>query len=296
MTSEANSKRVLITGGSGFVGGALARHLAGRGHEVIATCTGNPANAGGEGGVAWVNWNALDTPLPEVDWGSLDAVYHIAVPRSLFEFPADAPAIFTLCLDATFRILARATEAGVGRMVLASTGDVLGASPQGAHEDDSCFDPGSFYGAAKAGAELITRAFEGSVSTAVARIFHPYGPGGDNFLINQLVRKVAAGDTIAIEGDDGIRLNPVWIDDLAEGLGLLLDTSETATFHFAGDEILSLRELLVLIGEITGKAPRITNSEAECIERHCGDFTRARTVLDYAPQVTLKDGLARLAF
>lgn len=286
--------RVLVTGGSGFVGGATVGELLRRGHTVYATTTNSAPRPADHPQLRWLAWDACAQPLPDAPWDALDAVLHLAVPRSV-AFPADAGVTFEVTVAATMRLLERARTGGVRRFVLGSTGDVLAPAAPPAFEADEQLRPSSFYGTAKANAELLVRAYAGELSTAIARIFHPYGPGGDRFLVNRLLARVRAGEPVRVEGRDGITLNPLWVDDLAAGLAAAVEGDATGVFHFAGPDMVTLRELLLRMGALAGVQTRIEpQPERAPVECHAGDCRRSASLLAFAPSVSLGDGLRRL--
>lgn len=284
---------VLVTGASGFVGRATAAALVKAGHQVIGTTTQEPA--GEQDGWSWVRWDATAAALPAVNWNEIDAIAHLAAPRSLFAFPAQAQPIFDTAVAATFQLLqAAASHARIRRFVLASTGNVLGPQETDASEQDTLYAPGSFYGTAKACAELLARAYGELVPTAVLRFYHPYGPGGDRFLINRLLDIVIQGREVTIEGEQGILLNPVWIDDLASGILRALESCKTGIFHFGGPETVSLRRLVELMGELTGRVPSFRILPPKHGEPHVCRFNRSTAELGYDPREGVRTGLQKL--
>ena len=283
-------ERVLVTGGSGFVGKAVLAELVARGCAPIATCTGPPYKRPRHPGFTWVQWDAMLEPLPAVEWASLSAIVHLAAPRELLDFPA----LYESSIASTFRLLEAARLHRISRFVLASSGDVLGPSVGPAKEDDLLYLPASFYGTAKACAELLSRSYEKLISTAILRFYHPYGPGGERFLVNRLLRMVAEGEEVRIEGEEGILVNPVWIADLARGIALALESRDTGIFHLAGPDTETLRSLLTRIGKIVGRPPLIRVGPGPGAERHAGSFARSARVLGYRPRVSLDEGLHRL--
>ena len=286
---------VLVTGGSGFVGRAVLRELTGHGEAVTATHTGRSGAQPALPGVTWVEWDATLEPLPRVAWDRITAILHLAAPPNLFDFPGQAAAMYEITVAATFRLLEAARRYDIPRFVLASTGDVLGGSEGPAKEDDPLYLPTSFYGASKAAAEILLRSYEPLLSTAVLRFYHPYGPGGGRFLINRLLRMVAEGKEVTIEGENGILLNPVWIEDLARGVLLALQSRETGVFHLAGPDTETLRALLLRMGEIAGRPAVIRAIPGPGVERHAGSFAKSERLLGYRPRVSLNEGLRRLA-
>ena len=285
---------ILVTGGSGFVGTAVLAELAARGYAVTATCSGASGRLLAPPGVTWDRWDATSEPLPAVEWAGIGGIVHLAAARDLFNFPGQAAAIYEITVAATFRLLEAARSHGISRLVLASSGEVLGSSEGPAKEDDLLYLPASFYGAAKACAELLSRSYEKLLPTAIVRFYHPYGPGGERFLINRLLRMVAEGKEVRIEGQHGILLNPVWIEDLARGIALALESRDTGVFHLAGPDTETLRALLTRMGEIVGRPPVVRVLSGAGAERHAGGFARSERVLGYRPLVSLNEGLRRL--
>jgi UDP-glucose 4-epimerase len=271
-------KRALVTGGSGFVGRALVEELAVAGWDVVATSTRT--------------WDAARTDVPDVDWSAVDTVVHLAAPTGT----TDEALLRRTVVDATDRLLEGAEAAGVGRFVYVSSGDALGAADPVADEDTAPQQAASAYGAAKAAAESATLAHDGlmSMSTAVVRLFHPYGPGGDRFLVNRAVKAVAEGTPFRVEGNDGLLLNPVWVADVGRGLRLAAESRDGGVFHLAGPDLVSLRGLLELTGELCGRDPVIEHVDGTPPGGHAGRFERTTRLLGYRPGVPLRDGIGRL--
>src|SRR5262245_55560459 len=276
---------VLVTGGNGFVGQNIVAELVRRGHDVIATTRSLSADLPTAPNLRWISWNVLNEPMPQVEWRSLHAILHLASPAKPFHFPDQAPLMYELTVAATFRFLEAAREHGVGRVLFASTGHVLGSNERPNSEEDVLYMPDSFYGSTKACAELLLRAYPSVVSTAILRFYYPYGPAGEAFLMNRLVNAVIEEREIRIEGENGIRISPVWIEDLARGVALAVESSESGIFHFPGLEVVSMRELVELIGTLANKKPRLRSESVPCIQRHAGFFEITRQRLGYNPQV-----------
>ena len=288
----AERETVLITGASGFIGSAMLRCCPNKSQNVVATSTRKIAADSSR--VQSILWTAGKGSIPGTDWSKIVAVVHLAIPRRLFEFPSNASLLYDVIVDGTYQILEKARQSGVERFVLASTGDVLGHWPEGAPEVPGPYEPSSFYGATKASAEQLVLGYREELSVAVARIYHPYGPGGDRYIINRMCDKVLNDETIRIEGENGVIINPVWIDDLAKGLWLALRSREHGIFHFAGPDSMNLRDLILLMGKTMDRAVNIESSDEALVQRNAALCDRASNILGYSPTVSLKAGLRRI--
>ena len=102
------------------------------------------------------------------------------------------------------------------------------------------------------------------------------------------------GQHVWVEGEDGILVNPVWVGDLAHGVRLAVESSHGGIFHLAGAETLSLRELLVLMGGMANRKPKIETRITGNLRRHDACFRRADELLGYRPTVSLRNGLKQL--
>jgi len=292
--NSTSRNRILVTGGSGFVGRHLIHKLAMLGRPVIATSTRVLPELSNEYLASWVQWDATSGTLPDIHWEAIDTIVHLAKPRNAIR-PGSAAEHLALSVTATSALLRRAREFGIRRFIFASTGYALGARSASVMESDRTFEPREEYGTCKACGELITASFAKSLSTAVLRLFFPYGPRGDRYFVNRMVRAVQSGSEIRLDGPEGIRINPVWIDDVVDGLVQAIGSDACGTFHLAGPESVSLRQLCQLISAETGRRPVFRQLATEQVDWHVGDTTMAQSLLAYRPQCDLRTGLRRLA-
>ena len=204
MSNSSEKLKILVLGGSGFIGSAVIPELLKRGHQVIATFCYHSPPPKDNNDLTWISWDGTKEPIPNIDWREVNAVLHLASYSDIWDFPSDARSIYQVMIESVFNILEKACTQNIRRVVVASTGDVLSSNIQVATEEDVNYMPRSFYGTAKACAELISNAYSSVLSTAILRLFHPYGPGGERFVINRLAMAVKEGNEITIEGKDGI--------------------------------------------------------------------------------------------
>lgn len=283
--------KILVLGGSGFIGSAVIPELLGRGHEVLATYCHHQAVIESNHNLTWIKWDVTKESLPEIDWNEIDAALHLANYSDLWDFPSKSKPIFQINVESVFNLLEKARLNKIERVVITSTGDVLSNKIKIATEEDVNYAPRSFYAATKACAELITTAYGNTISTAVLRFFHPYGPGEHRFLINRLAKAVREGKEIPIEGKDGIIISPLHLRDLALGTALALESMAKGIFHLAGPDIISLSSFLELVGKLVGRRPIIKSISKKAPGGHAGLYARTEKILGYTPSISIDPGI-----
>jgi UDP-glucose 4-epimerase len=286
--------RVLITGATGFVGRYVLDRLAAR-HEVIAL-TRRPPPAG-LGSVRWIehDFSARET---QPRWPPrVDAIVHLAQSGGYRDFPRSAPDIFAVGADAPMRLLNYAREAGVRKFILASTGGLYGWSDRPVRESDAVtLESGSlgFYFAVKRASELLAEQYVGLFGVTVLRFFFVYGPGqSSEKLLPRLVQAVTDGRPIQLQGSDGIRINPIHVEDAAAAVARCLEIDAKGAINIAGPEIASLRQVGSIIGQTLGVEP-IFETESHMPSRHLvADITRMRELV-WTPTIALRQGIATI--
>jgi nucleoside-diphosphate-sugar epimerase len=109
-------------------------------------------------------------------------------------------------------------------------------------------------------------------------------------LLSQLVNRVRYGQPITLQGDDGMRINPIWAGDVAEAFQRCLGLESSATLNVAGPAEWTLRGIGATIGRVLGIEPRF-EVQAGTPPRLVGDVSHLQSVLGWAPGVSLLDGL-----
>jgi nucleoside-diphosphate-sugar epimerase len=282
--------RILVTGASGFLGRHLLSELAPE-HELVAL-TRRPPEPELKGLARWVFCDlcALDEArLP----ARVDAVIHLAQSHRYREFPGGAEDMFGVNVGSTFGLLEYARAASAGTFVLASTGGVYRRSLKPLREGDP-LQPTSFYFRSKLAAEILAEGYAEHFRTLALRFFFIYGPGQRRMLIPTLAAKVAAGEEIVIEGDPGVRINPIYVEDAARVFAPALASQASGALNIAGDEEFSIAELVARLGEEAGERPRVRHVPATLDGDLVADCTRMRDELGVRPQVGFADGLRRV--
>jgi nucleoside-diphosphate-sugar epimerase len=279
--------RILISGAGGFLGRHLVTELAPR-HELVALSRRAPEPEL-EGLARWVLCDLRSLDVAQLP-AHVDAVVHLAQSSRYREFPAGAEDMFAVNVESTFKLLEYARDASASVFVLASTGGVYGRSPHPVQESDPAH-PTTFYFRSKLAAECLVGGYADHFRTLTFRYFFIYGPGQDRMLIPTLAAKVIGRQDIVIEGDPGIRINPIFVDDAARVFEPALASQATGTFNVAGEEQVTIADLVALLGEAAGERPRVRHDRAGAEGDLVGDTSRLREELALRPQVRLADGL-----
>jgi UDP-glucose 4-epimerase len=185
-----------------------------------------------------------------------------------------------------------ARSAGARAFVLASTGGCYAPSSEPVAEDAPLATPAPYF-RSKRMAELLVENYAGELGGAILRFFFAYGPGG-KLLIARLANRILAGEEIAIDGDPGMAMNPIYVDDAAAAVEASLGLSEQAIINVAGDEVLRLRELVERLADAIGREARIRPG-GDAPGDLVADISRMRSLLEVKPQVDLDRGLKAVA-
>jgi nucleoside-diphosphate-sugar epimerase len=177
-------------------------------------------------------------------------------------------------------------------LVLASTGGSYAPSPDPVAEDAPLTTPGPYF-RSKRMAELLVENYAGELGGAILRFFFAYGPGG-RLLVSRLANRILAGEEIVIDGDPGMAMNPIYVDDAAAAVEAALGLSEQATINVAGDEVLRVRELVERLAEALGRKARIRPGSAAPGDL-VADTSLMRSLLGVRPEVDLDHGLRAVA-
>jgi UDP-glucose 4-epimerase len=285
--------KILITGVTGFVGARLAARLQSS-HDVTALVRRKPPGASPD-----VDWLIQDfsaetwtVRLPE----RIDAVIHLAQSSQYRNFPDAANDIFAVSALATLRLAHWARNAGASQFILASTGGLYGSSDRPVRESDVLVDdhgPLGFYFAAKRASELIISQYAAAMTVAVLRGFFIYGSQqSKQMLMPRLVDSVREGRPITLQGNDGIRINPIHVDDAVAAIESCLKRKASGVINIAGPEPASLRRIADLIGSALRKPPIFAIDKAQ--PRHLvAEIGRMQAVLG-APAIKVAQGVEEL--
>ncbi|MDQ3153726.1 MAG: NAD(P)-dependent oxidoreductase [Actinomycetota bacterium] len=285
--------RVVITGGSGFVGRALVAALRARGQDVSVvdrTEHGDVPTVVGELTDPGVRDLALD--------GDVAGVVHLAAITSVLR-SIDAPAdTVRMNVEVTGNLLEECRTRGIDRFILASTNAVVGDVGHARVDETAPLRPLTPYGATKAACEMLLSGYAGAYGMAACalRFTNIYGPGmthKDSF-VPRLMRAALTGETVSVYGDGLQRRDLVHVDDVVAAITSAWDRRYTGTAIIGAGESVTVLELVEAVRAVTGCALPAEHVPAKPGEMPAVivDVSRARADLGYRPAVSLTDGLA----
>lgn len=301
-------KKVLVTGGAGFIGSHLCGALLEGGYRVVCLdnlLTGEESNIEGylgESGFEWVEGNVEDRLECEPDY-----IFHLASPAS----PADYTRMPVRTLIAnsygTLNCLELSKKTGA-RMLMGSTSEVYGdseVSPQG--EDyfgnvnpvgpRSCYDEGKRF--AEALCTAYRREFE--IDVVVLRIFNTYGTRmrkDDGRVIPNFVNQAISGDPVTVYGDGNQTRSFCHVRDMVKGLLAAMRSSEVAgeVINLGNPEEIRIIDLAARIKQKVGSASSLVfeplPQDDPMMRRP--DITKAMELLSWAPEVDIENGLGEV--
>lgn len=279
---------VVISGATGLIGSALVAALADE-WEVhgIARRAGSPGSA---------IWHELDLSTP-CDFGGLpaapDAVVYLAQSEHFREFPRRAEEIFQVNTVNLLRALEYARARGCRTFVYGSSGGVYGTGETSMSEQIEIAARGDlgFYLSSKLCSEIVAQNYTPFLGVVILRYFFVYGPGQrQSMLVPRLIQRVRGGEPVDLQGEEGIRINPVYVTDAAAATARALSLSGSHTINIGGPDVLTLRRLCETVGEAVGRSPVFRVNRSASPGHLTADIRRMREVL-VAPRVPFAEGL-----
>jgi dTDP-glucose 4,6-dehydratase len=303
----SEKKRVLITGGAGFLGSHLCDRYISEGWEVICMdnlITGNADNIAhliGNENFQFIHHDVTEYIHVK---GGLDLILHFASPASpidYLEMPIQTLKVGSL---GTHKALGLAKEKGA-RFLLASTSEVYGDPLIHPQKEDywGNVNPVGFrgvYDEAKRFAEAMTMAYHRfhGVETRIIRIFNTYGSRmrlNDGRALPTFMRQALEGEDITVFGDGSQTRSFTYVDDLVEGIYRLSQSDEVEPVNIGNPEEVTILEFAKEVIELTGSKSKIIHKELPKDDPQVRkpDITKARAVLGWEPKVKRKEGLRR---
>jgi nucleoside-diphosphate-sugar epimerase len=307
--------RVLLAGGAGFIGSHMADALLSREHEVVVIdnlATGRISNVEHLASHPLFTLIKHDIVQNLPDHQQLqkqfDAVLDFASPASPNDFATMPLEILEVGSTGTRRLLERAVRDDA-IFFLTSTSEVYGdplvhPQPETYWGNVSSTGPRSCYDEAKRFSEALTMAYHRvhNLDIRIVRIFNTYGERmrpRDGRVVNTFVVQALTGEPLTLHGDGSQTRSFCHVSDEVRGLMLLLDSKTSQPVNIGNPDEFTMRQLAELVIEITGSdseiisVPLPAEREGDPMQR-CPDIQRAKVELDWAPSISLRDGLERM--
>ena len=251
--------RVLVTGGSGFIGSHVVDKLRARGHKpVIYDLRPSPWHQDPEHPVDTVLGSITDREALERALHSCDAVAHLAAVADVNDVHASPEDAERVNARGTVTVLEAARRAGVKRIVYASTIWVYSdCEPEEVDEDTLLPPPSHLYTSTKLAGELYCKAYQElyGIDYTILRFGIPYGPRArEAAVIPAFVNKALAGDPLTLAGDGMQSRKFVYVEDLADGVARGLDdVAVNRVYNLASDETVTIKQIAETVQRPDGR-------------------------------------------
>jgi UDP-glucuronate decarboxylase len=298
-------KRVLVTGGAGFLGSHLCSRLLDQGHTVL--CVDNLYTGTRENIIEllknpWFEFMRHDVTFPL--YVEADEIYNLACPASPVHYQYDPVQTTKTSVHGAINMLGLAKRTGA-KILQASTSEIYG-DPEVHPQAESYWGrvntvgPRACYDEGKRCAETLFfdyyRQFQ--LKIKVVRIFNTYGPcmhPNDGRVVSNFIVQALKGEPITIYGDGSQSRSFCYVSDMVDAMVRMMDTDNSVVgpINLGNPEEFTIRQLGELVLDITGSNSEIVAKplpEDDPLQR-CPDIDRARKTLDWEPSVNLRQGL-----
>jgi dTDP-glucose 4,6-dehydratase len=305
-------KRILVTGGAGFISSNVVRHLlAHTQHEVVSldalTYAGNLENLTdvmSHERLAFVHGDIRDAELVREVVAEVDVIVNAAaeshVEKSIQE---GASEFVTTNVEGTQILLDAVRATPVERFLLISSSEVYGTARYAPMDEDHPLEPRSPYAATKAGGDRLSYSYAVTydLPVVIVRPFNNYGPRQHpEKVVPRFITQALRGDALTIHGDGHASRDWLYVDDHAEALEALIDTpiEELAgeVLNVATGVDLTVAEIADLVLEAVGN-PEATKSYVEerpgQVDRHIGSTDKMHRLTGWRARTTFEHGLER---
>lgn len=304
---KVKMKKILVTGGAGFIGTQICKELCGQGHSVICLdnlYTGSKKNIFALKQLPNFSFLEHDICIP-IDL-TVDEIYNFACPASPPHYQADPIRTMKTSVLGAMNMLELARKTGA-KILQASTSEIYG-DPQIHPQPETywgnvntigvraCYDEG------KRVVETLIYDYQRhhNVNVRVARIFNTYGPGmhpRDGRVVSNFIVQALKNAPITLYGIGHQTRSFCYRDDLVDGLIRLMNAPDTVSFpiNIGNPKEFTIRQLAHMIIDLTGTKSVLTFRsfpEDDPLQR-CPDIGRAKKHLNWRPQVELREGLLK---
>jgi UDP-glucuronate decarboxylase len=300
-------KRVLVTGGAGFLGSHLCERLLADGHDVL--CVDNYFT-GRKENIAHLKDNphfeAMRHDITFPLYVEVDQIYNLACPASPVHYQYDPVQTTKTSVVGTTNMLGLAKRVGA-TILQASTSEVYGDPAIHPQSEDyrgnvNPLGPRACYDEGKRCAETLFFDYwrQHRVKIKVVRIFNTYGPRmhpNDGRVVSNFIVQALRGEDITVFGNGSQTRAFCYVDDMIEGCVRMMNCEDALTgpINLGNPHEISVHELAEQVVALTGSRSKLVTRPLPQDDptQRCPDISRARTVLDWEPRVPLEEGLRK---
>jgi UDP-glucuronate decarboxylase len=300
-------KRILVTGGAGFIGSHLCERLLAQGHEVV--CVDNFYTGTRQNIVPLLNNPNFEVIRHDVCFPlyvEVDQIFNLACPASPIHYQNDPVQTVKTSVHGAINMLGLAKRLKI-RIFQASTSEVYGnpsvhPQPESYWGNVNPIGPRSCYDEGKRCAETLFFDYhrQHRLDIRVARIFNTYGPRmhpNDGRVVSNFIVQALRGDPITLYGDGSQTRSFCYVDDLVRGIDLFMkkDDGFTGPMNFGNPVEVTIRELAETVVRLTGSRSELVFKAlpADDPERRKPDIASARERLGWEPITELAKGLSQ---
>lgn len=310
-------KRILITGGAGFIGSHLATHLIKEGGWDVTVVDDlndfyspdikrnnlRTVRDAGEFRFVEADIRRTDDLKPIFDETSFDCIVHLAARAGVRPSLSQPKLYAETNIDGTLNLLELARDYEVGQFVFGSSSSVYGINAKIPFaEDDRIHQPISPYAATKAAGELLCHTYSHlfGFRTVCLRFFTVYGARQrPDLAIHKFSRLISGGKPIQVFGDGSTRRDYTYVDDIIQGVRASIDYDRSIheVFNLGESETTELRKLIELIEDSLGKKANIDRQPMQPgdVPITFADISKARKLLNYDPKTKIEEGILKFA-
>lgn len=303
----ATIRRILVTGGAGFLGSYLCERLVDEGHDVI--CLDNFFTSQKSNVVDLLgkpNFELIRHDVTHPMWLEVDEIYNLACPAAPGHYQYNPIKTAKTSVSGAINVLGIAKRCRA-KVLQASTSEVYGdpevhPQPESYRGSVNCIGPRACYDEGKRAAETLFMDYHrmNGVNIRIVRIFNTYGPmmhPYDGRVVSTFIRQALEGEDITIFGDGEQTRSFCFRDDLVDGMRKMMDGADdfVGPVNLGNPDEFTIRQLAETVIELTGAKSKLVQKPLPPDDpvRRQPDITLAREKLGWEPTIDLREGLAQ---
>jgi len=288
--SEHKQYEFVVTGGSGFIGRSLVRHLAATASVLSVDVSSRDSQMGAIDALQ----HDISAPVPDVDGVTGATLIHTA---AVMRAPDDS-VIWRANVEGTRNVLEFARANAMKRVIFFSTGGVYGYS-DAKHTEADALDPIGVYGYSKLLGEVLVKQYARlyGLPATVLRLYFPFGPHQNSGIIPRINLAILEGGNVLLNPGGRPVISPIHVDDIVGAVRAVLDTPDAfETYNLCGDVCLSFSEIVEMLESVRDQTvQRIPINEVN--SDLCGDNSKLKRSTGWQPIVPLnRDTLRNTEF